>query len=250
MTIIFYSFRLESETEKTALKMHIPDQTLLFNNVESLRWILLPFEVKQRFTVSKSSHQILAKSPFLPRKYGQTKPPKGSYFGKESVIFEIQSMFAKTTPSWLDFKLDSKKNGTKSETEGIAGNGNLKLADENLDIAEALDACLITKRPEKAPVLDIKAKWRPPTKDIFKPFLEAVDAFEMIKPGDRVLVCLSGGKDSLSLLHTMKQYQFYTKNSFQLGAMTIDPQSSAYDPRPLIPYLQELGKEKKEWQIF
>ena len=66
-----------------------------------------------------------------------------------------------------------------------------------------------------------KARWRPPTKDIFRPFLEAVEGFEMIKPGDKVLVCLSGGKDSLTLLHTMKQYQFYTKQSFELGALTI-----------------------------
>ena len=53
-----------------------------------------------------------------------------------------------------------------------------------------------------------------------------IETFEMIKPGDRVLVCLSGGKDSLTLLHTMKQYQYYTKMAFDLGAMTIDPQSS------------------------
>ena len=69
----------------------------------------------------------------------------------------------------------------------------------------------------------------------------------MIKDGDRVLVCLSGGKDSLSLLHTLRQYQFYAgKQStnpikFELGALTVDPLSSAYDPRPLIPYLAELG---------
>ena len=28
---------------------------------------------------------------------------------------------------------------------------------------------------------------------------------------------------------------------FELGAMTVDPQSAAYDPRPLIPYLEQLG---------
>lgn len=37
----------------------------------------------------------------------------------------------------------------------------------------------------------------------------------MIENGDRVLVCLSGGKDSLSLLHTLHQYQFMAKSKVQ-----------------------------------
>lgn len=66
----------------------------------------------------------------------------------------------------------------------------------------------------------------------------------MIHDGDRVMVCLSGGKDSLSLLHTLRQYQFYArarKVTFTLAAATVDPMSAAYDPRPLIPYLASLG---------
>jgi len=66
----------------------------------------------------------------------------------------------------------------------------------------------------------------------------------MIRDGDRVMVCLSGGKDSLSLLHTLHQYQFYSRTkgiSFTLAAATVDPRSSAYDPKPLIPYLASLG---------
>jgi len=66
----------------------------------------------------------------------------------------------------------------------------------------------------------------------------------MLRPGDRVLVCLSGGKDSLSLLHVLRQHQFVAASRgapFQLAAVTVDPQSSAYDPRPLVPYLAKLG---------
>lgn len=66
----------------------------------------------------------------------------------------------------------------------------------------------------------------------------------MIREGDRVLVCLSGGKDSLSLLHSLHQYQYYAISNainFTLGAVTVDPGSPAYDPRPLIPYLHALG---------
>ena len=90
------------------------------------------------------------------------------------------------------------------------------------------------------------AKWKSPSKEIFKPFVEAVTEFNMIKDGDKLLVCLSGGKDSLSLLHCVKQYQFYARSQgihFQFGAVTVDPMSSAYDPRPLIPYLSQLGVE-------
>lgn len=66
----------------------------------------------------------------------------------------------------------------------------------------------------------------------------------MIHNGDSVMVCLSGGKDSLSLLHTLRQYQFYARVqgiTFTLAAATVDPMSSSYDPRPLIPYLASLG---------
>ena len=66
----------------------------------------------------------------------------------------------------------------------------------------------------------------------------------MVADGDKVLVCLSGGKDSLSLLHTMRQYQFYSQKKgirFELGAVTVDPQTEAYDPSPLKEYLAKLG---------
>ncbi|KAK3874249.1 hypothetical protein Pcinc_020802 [Petrolisthes cinctipes] len=93
--------------------------------------------------------------------------------------------------------------------------------------------------------ISIIKKWHAPPKNIFNPTLEAITDFSMIHDGDRVLVCLSGGKDSLSLLHTLRQYQHYARGthgvSFTLGAATVDPLSAAYDPRPLIPYLASLG---------
>ena len=73
---------------------------------------------------------------------------------------------------------------------------------------------------------------------------QAVEEYNMIRDGDRVLVCLSGGKDSLSLLHTLRQYQFVSEARgvrFSLGAVTVDPGSTSYNPRPLIPYLAALN---------
>jgi len=42
----------------------------------------------------------------------------------------------------------------------------------------------------------------------------------------------------------MRQYQFYARSSgvnFDLGAVTIDPMTSSFDPSPLIPYMKTLG---------
>lgn len=62
--------------------------------------------------------------------------------------------------------------------------------------------------------------------------------------GDKVMVCLSGGKDSLSLLHTLLQYQSHAQKEgvlFSIGAITVDPDSSGCDPCILIPHLKSLG---------
>lgn len=66
----------------------------------------------------------------------------------------------------------------------------------------------------------------------------------MIMDGDKVLVCLSGGKDSLSLLHCMRQAQHVLAKegvNFLLGAVTVDPKHPGFNPKPLIPYMKSLG---------
>ncbi|CAH1267774.1 Hypp3789 [Branchiostoma lanceolatum] len=87
-------------------------------------------------------------------------------------------------------------------------------------------------------------RWHAPPKRIMKLTIEAMTEYSMIQDGDRVLLCLSGGKDSLSLLHTLRQYQFFAKSKnihFDLGAVTVDPQTASYDPSPLKDYLSKLG---------
>ena len=82
-----------------------------------------------------------------------------------------------------------------------------------------------------------------PPRRVFKQSITAIEEYKMIQNGDRVLVCLSGGKDSLSLLHMLHQYQYNAAAkgvSFQLAAITVDPQTASYDPSPLIPYLAAL----------
>ena len=89
-------------------------------------------------------------------------------------------------------------------------------AQSNMDDNCSNGLCVLPggKRPDSPKLIDLDlptAKWKVPSKEIFKPFIEAMNEFSMIGDGDKVLVCLSGGKDSLSLLHTIRQYQFYAK---------------------------------------
>ncbi len=74
-----------------------------------------------------------------------------------------------------------------------------------------------------------------------RPVGRAIADFKMINEGDRILLGLSGGKDSLSLLLILHHLKQYAPIKFQLGAITVDPQIDGFDPSPLKEYLANLG---------
>ncbi|MEE8379695.1 MAG: ATP-binding protein [Gammaproteobacteria bacterium] len=80
-----------------------------------------------------------------------------------------------------------------------------------------------------------------PPKSLMRPVGRAIKDFDMIREGDRILVGVSGGKDSLSLLHILRHLQTYAPVKFGLAAMTVDPQVEGFDPSVLKAYLAELG---------
>lgn len=58
---------------------------------------------------------------------------------------------------------------------------------------------------------------------------KAIEDYNMIKEGDKIAVCLSGGKDSITMLHGFKALQrFYPKN-FELVAISIHPGFEFFD---------------------
>ncbi len=69
----------------------------------------------------------------------------------------------------------------------------------------------------------------------------AIGDFDMIREGDRLLLGLSGGKDSLSMLHILQHFRKVAPVDFEFGAVTVDPMAGDFDPSPLIPYLEALG---------
>ena len=80
-----------------------------------------------------------------------------------------------------------------------------------------------------------------PPKSLLRCAGKAIADYQMIRDGDRVLLGLSGGKDSLSLLHILAHLQRHAPIRFALAAITVDPQIAGFDPSPLKDYLAALN---------
>ncbi len=79
-----------------------------------------------------------------------------------------------------------------------------------------------------------------PPKSLLRQVGRAIADYAMIRDGDRILLGVSGGKDSLSLLHILMHLQTYAPVRFELAALTVDPQVPGFDPRPLCDYYRSL----------
>ena len=80
-----------------------------------------------------------------------------------------------------------------------------------------------------------------PPKPLLRAAGEAIADYSMIRPGDRVLLGLSGGKDSLSLLHVLQHLHDKAPVRFDLAAATVDPCIEGFDPSFLKDYVTALG---------
>lgn len=60
-------------------------------------------------------------------------------------------------------------------------------------------------------------------KAIWKPFVRALNEYELIKEGDRIAVCISGGKDSMLLAKCMQEIKKHGKMNFDLKFIVMDP---------------------------
>jgi tRNA 2-thiocytidine biosynthesis protein TtcA len=80
-----------------------------------------------------------------------------------------------------------------------------------------------------------------PPKSLLRPLGRAIADFDMIRDGDSILIGVSGGKDSLTLLNLLRHLQRYAPVKFELAALTVDPQVEGFDPSVLKPYMAALG---------
>ena len=80
-------------------------------------------------------------------------------------------------------------------------------------MARTLDRCQLIER-------SIQKKYR---KELWTPFVTAVKRYQLIQPGDRIAVCISGGKDSMLLAKLMQQLKRVTEIPFEVEYLVMDP---------------------------
>ena len=80
-------------------------------------------------------------------------------------------------------------------------------------MAREWEACQLIER-------SIITKFR---KTLWRPFIYAVKTYELIRAGDKIAVCISGGKDSMLMAKLMQELQRHSDLPFQLVFLVMDP---------------------------
>lgn len=75
--------------------------------------------------------------------------------------------------------------------------------------------------------------------DVSKRAGKAIGDYKMIQEGDRIAVAVSGGKDSISLLHILRHRQRLAPVQFEFAAVHVDFEFEDFNPAKLIQYFED-----------
>ena len=194
----------------------------LFEENEKERWFLIWDDVEDLIPISKEE---------LNNIDSITKKITDSYKTKSKIKWNLIENLKKDI---LTNKNPSEKNTQNSEL-----NLNKQKIEELTEINPInpnsnSQYSPLTKKPSITLFPEIPKK-------ILKLVGEACKDFNMIQKDDRILVCVSGGKDSLTLLHVLLYLKRKIPFKIEIGACTVDPMSDDFNPKPLINYMKNLN---------
>ncbi|MDR1939409.1 MAG: tRNA 2-thiocytidine biosynthesis protein TtcA [Clostridiales bacterium] len=76
---------------------------------------------------------------------------------------------------------------------------------------------------------------------VWKKFVEAVNEYKLINDGDKIAVCISGGKDSMLMAKCFQELKKHGKNNFEALYMVMDPGYNEYNRRVIEENLKTLN---------
>ena len=104
---------------------------------------------------------------------------------------------------------------------------------ESLDggyIAWLMDRMREPQKQDKAKDVEqsLRKKFK---KTIWSKFTKAITTYELVKPGDAIAVCISGGKDSMLMAKCFQELKLHNKFDFEVKFLVMDPGYSAANRR-------------------
>ncbi|GAX28402.1 hypothetical protein FisN_4Hh408 [Fistulifera solaris] len=222
--------------------------------LESLRWYAYPKECAMLLSSHRYDEAVQLEMPLL----GAMKP---NYMNKRrlSAKRDIEASFDPVSDSTSDPDLSAKK----QKVVNIPDPSATEVNNAKAKVKKAPRDCSTWGKGEVVPVLANSQEQtctstslcigkessvgnkkfqhiKPPAK-MMRLINQAIVQWDMIKEGDKLLLGLSGGKDSLSLLHALLEVRRKHPVKFELEVCTIDPMTPSFDPSSLIPYVESLG---------
>ena len=101
----------------------------------------------------------------------------------------------------------------------------------------------VTKSREQSPAVQDKLVLKKLLKKLKHKTGEAILRYHMIEGGDKVMVCLSGGKDSYVMLELLMMLQKKAPIAFEIVAVNLDQKQPGFPEKVLPNYLAALGIE-------